>query len=68
MIPTFSLAALCCIPSHNPDQREKERKIMKRPALHTLSESWAATFPDAAHLDERAQDRIRQFRVIRSVV
>jgi hypothetical protein len=67
MIPTFSLAALCCIPSYNPDQREKERKIMKRPALRTLSESWATTFPDAPRQDERVNERIRQFRVIRSV-
>jgi hypothetical protein len=67
MIPTLSIAAVCCIPSHNPDQREKERKIMKRPALRKLSDSWAATFPDAASVDERVNQRIRQFRVIRSI-
>jgi len=67
MIPTFSLAALCCIPIHNPDQREKERAIMTRPALRQLSESWEATFPDAARLDERVHERIRNFRVIRSI-
>jgi hypothetical protein len=67
MIPTFSLAAICCIPSNNPDQRKKESEIMKRPALRQLSESWEATFPDAARLDERVIERIRDFRVIRSI-
>jgi len=66
MFHLFSLASLGCIPSHNPDQRQKENAIMERPALKQLSKSWEETFPEAARLDER-EKRMRGFRVIRSV-
>jgi hypothetical protein len=57
MLPSFSLAAACCIPGHNPARRQKERKILTRPALRQLSKSWEATFPYASRLDAAAPKR-----------
>ena len=62
MFHSFSLAAVCCLPGHNPAQRIKERAIMTRPAFHQLRESWEVIFPEARLETPVKTKRVRAVR------
>ncbi len=71
MIPIFTIAAVCCIPVHNPAQREREHEILGNPACKRKTTRWKTGLSDEARADiasadERLRESLRAFPVVQA--